>query len=134
MLPCFSKVLEHIMYNLLFKYLVENNILYSKKCYFQNIHSTDNAIAQLVDQIIESLKKKTNINLVYSLTYGTVDYLLTLYTNPFLSKIRAIRYKWQNSCKDNSLKSMKKIKQAQRRAVRVFQKVQFQDYSYFSYM
>ena len=63
MLPCFSKVLERIIYNLLFKYLVENNILYSKKCYFQNVHSTDNAVAQLVDQIIESFFKKNEYKL-----------------------------------------------------------------------
>ena len=29
-LPCFSKILERIMYHRLYKYLTENNILYSK--------------------------------------------------------------------------------------------------------
>ena len=29
-LPCFSKILEHIMYNRLYKYLIENNILFFK--------------------------------------------------------------------------------------------------------
>ena len=43
-LPCFSKLLEHIMYNRLYKFLVENNILYQKQLGFQNTHSTDNAI------------------------------------------------------------------------------------------
>ena len=43
-LPCFSKILECIMYNRLYKYLIESNILYSKKFQkipFQNGHSTD---------------------------------------------------------------------------------------------
>ena len=43
-LPCFSKLLEQIMYNRLYKFLVENNILYQKQLGFQNTHSTDNAI------------------------------------------------------------------------------------------
>ena len=56
-LPCFSKILERIMYNRLYKYLIENNILYSKQFGFQNGHSTDHAVVQLVDQIIESIEK-----------------------------------------------------------------------------
>ena len=34
-LPCFSKLLEYIMYNRLFKYLSENSILYEKQFGFQ---------------------------------------------------------------------------------------------------
>ena len=44
------------MYNRLYNYLIENNILYSKQFGFQNGHSTDNAVVQLVDQIIESIE------------------------------------------------------------------------------
>ena len=55
-LPCFSKILECIMYNRLYKYLIENNILYSTQFGFQNGHSTDHAVVQLVDQIIESFE------------------------------------------------------------------------------
>ena len=43
-LPCFSKVLEHIMYNRLYKYLCEEKLLYSKQFGFQIGHSTDHAI------------------------------------------------------------------------------------------
>ena len=32
-LPCFSKILERLMYNRLYKYLKENNILYEKRWY-----------------------------------------------------------------------------------------------------
>ena len=34
-LPCFSKILERIMYNRLFRYLTTNKILYKKQFGFQ---------------------------------------------------------------------------------------------------
>ena len=53
-LPCFSKLLERIMYNRLFKYLSENSILYEKTFGFQTAHSTECAIMQLANQIYQS--------------------------------------------------------------------------------
>ena len=67
-LICFPKILERKMYNRLYKYLIENNILYSQQFGLQNCHSNDHAIIQLVDQMTESFEK-INIHLVYSLTY-----------------------------------------------------------------
>ena len=32
-LPCFSKILEHVMYNRLCKYLLDSNILYKKQLF-----------------------------------------------------------------------------------------------------
>ena len=49
-LPCFSKILERSMYNRLYKYLKENNILYEKQFGFQSGYSTNDAIVQLVDK------------------------------------------------------------------------------------
>ena len=48
-LPCFSKILERLMYNRLYRYLKENNILYEKQFGFQSGYSTNDAIVQLVD-------------------------------------------------------------------------------------
>ena len=42
------------MYNRLYDYLVQNNILYNKQFGFQNGHSTDHAVIQLVDDILKS--------------------------------------------------------------------------------
>ena len=56
-LPCFSKILERIMYKRLYKYLQENKILYCKQFGFQAGHSTDHAIIQLVDQIYENFEE-----------------------------------------------------------------------------
>ena len=50
-LPCFSKILERIMYNRLYNHLIKNNILYSKQFGFQKGHSAEHAIIQLIYQI-----------------------------------------------------------------------------------
>ena len=52
-LPCFSKILEKIMYNCLYKYLTDK-----KQFGFQEGHSTEHAIVQLVDQIRNSFESK----------------------------------------------------------------------------
>ena len=56
-LPCFSKLLERIMYNRLYNFLVEKNILHQKQFGFQNAHSTEHAILQLVNQITEAFSQ-----------------------------------------------------------------------------
>ena len=58
MLPCFSKTLEKIRYNRLYKYLTDNSILYKKQFGFQEGQSTEHAIVQLVDQIKNSFESK----------------------------------------------------------------------------
>ena len=56
-LPCFSKIIERIMYNRLFKYLTANEIFYKKQFGFRERHSTEHAIIQLIDQIKNSFEK-----------------------------------------------------------------------------
>ena len=56
-LLCFSKILEKIMYNSLYKDLSDNNVLYKKQFGFQEKHSTENAIMQLVEEINCSFEK-----------------------------------------------------------------------------
>ena len=46
------------MYNRLYKFLVENNILYQKKFGFQNSHSTEHEILQLVNQITDAFSQE----------------------------------------------------------------------------
>ena len=53
-LCCFPKILEKIMCNRLYKHLLNNNILYEKQFGFQENHSIDHAIIQLVDHISNS--------------------------------------------------------------------------------
>ena len=58
-LSCFSKILERIMYNRLSKYLKTNEILYKKQFGFQEGHSTEHAIIQLIDQMNNCFEKKS---------------------------------------------------------------------------
>ena len=50
-------MLEIIIYNRLYLYLTENNLLYNEQFGFQKGHSTDHAIVQLADQIHKMLDK-----------------------------------------------------------------------------
>ena len=60
-LPCFSKILERIIYNGLYSFFCENNILYKKEFSFQKQHSSGHAIVHLVNEI-ENLLKITAIH------------------------------------------------------------------------
>ena len=55
-LPCFSKVLESIIYKQLYKYLCEEKLLNSKQFRFQKGHSRDNAIIHIADHTYESFE------------------------------------------------------------------------------
>ena len=56
-LPCFSKILERIMYNRLYEYLNQNNILYNKQFRFRGGHSTDHPLTDLVGNIYNSFNE-----------------------------------------------------------------------------
>ena len=58
-LHCFSKILERIMYDRLYKYLTDQKILHPQQFGFQKGNSTEHAIAQLLDQIYESFENDT---------------------------------------------------------------------------
>ena len=80
-LPCFSKVLERIMYNRLYKYLCEEKLLYSKQFGFQKGHSTDHAILHLVDQIYESFENDNytlGVFIDLPKVFDTVDHSILL--------------------------------------------------------
>ncbi|XP_065679861.1 uncharacterized protein LOC136094168 [Hydra vulgaris] len=57
-LPTFSKILERIVYNRLYEYLLQNNLLNKKQFGFQTKHSTEHAILDLVNSMSNSFDKK----------------------------------------------------------------------------
>ena len=83
-LPCFYKLLERIMYNRLYTYLTENNLIYWKQFGFQAAHSTEHAILQLTNQVLNSFNEDKFIPRVFldlSKTFDAID------QNIFLKKL-----------------------------------------------
>ena len=65
------------MYNRLYKYLLDSNVVYKKQFGFQEGHSTDHAILQLVDQIHSNFEKNnftTGLFIDLSKVLDTVDH------------------------------------------------------------
>ena len=80
-LSCFSKILERIMYNRLYSFLINNNILYTKLFGFQKEHSTEHAILQLTNQLIQSFDRDEftiGIFIDLSKAFDTVDHTILL--------------------------------------------------------
>ena len=94
-LPCFSKILQKNMYNLLYKYLTDNSILYKKHFGFQEGNCTEHAIVQLVDQIrnIFESKQYSSVFVDLSKAFNTVNHQ-NLFYNLKNHKIRGKSLLW----------------------------------------
>ena len=104
-LPCFYKMLERIMYDRLQKHLKDQNIMYEKQFGFQTGHSTEHAIAQLVDQIYEAFEKNVytlGLFIDLSKAFNTVDHSILLRKLELYS-ITDRNYAWITSYLSNRL-------------------------------
>ena len=98
-LPCFSKVLERITYNRLYSFLLDKNILYDKQFGFQKDNSTEHAILQLTNQILQSFDQdKFTIGIFIDLSkaFDTVDHNILL-KKLSIYGIRNTNLKWFKS-------------------------------------
>ncbi|XP_065658632.1 uncharacterized protein LOC136083154 [Hydra vulgaris] len=76
-LPCFSKLLERIMYDRLNKYLTKNKILYNKQFGFKKKHSTDHAVIDLINYISDGFNNDCytlGVFIDLSKAFDTVDH------------------------------------------------------------
>ena len=54
-IPCFSKILEKIMYKRIIKYLDKNNVIFQSQYGFRKKHSTNLATIELVTKILQAI-------------------------------------------------------------------------------
>ena len=80
-LPFFPKILERVIYNRRYTYLVDNKILFNKQFGFKAGHSTGYALLDLIDQVSDSLNDKSyfvGIFIDLSKAFDTVDHKILL--------------------------------------------------------
>ena len=99
----FSKILERIIYNCLYKYLTDNNILYKKRFGFQTGHFSELAVIQLGDQIKKNFEKDQHTLSVFidlSKAFDTLDHK-TLISKLEIYGIKEINLLWFKSYPEN---------------------------------
>ena len=90
--------MERIMYNRVFKYLNQNNLLYNRQSGFQKGYSTSHAIIQLENQITDSFnKKKFTLGVFRDLSkdFDTVDYSISIKNYATLALVKVPETRWK---------------------------------------
>ena len=80
-LPVLSKIIELHMYNSLYAFLTEQNLIYSRQSGFRKHHSTETALIKIVDELFFNLDRNKVSGLVlvdYAKAFNMVDHELLL--------------------------------------------------------
>ena len=88
LLPCFSKILERLVFNRCVEYIDIHEILNDKQFGFRRNHSTYMAIIQLLDMITNAVERnETTIGIFLDLSkaFDTIDHIV---------QIGALRISW----------------------------------------
>ena len=103
-LPAISKILEKIAYNRLYKFLTDNNLLNTNQFGFRKGYSTDYAIIQSCDKIIDTLVRKEHIIigifLDLSKAFDTIDHKIIINKLSYYG-VRGIILSWFNDYLSN---------------------------------
>ena len=98
--PYFSRTLERLMYNKLWTYLTDINILFNKQFRFRATHSTEHAITELLDAVLNGLPEEKYTRGVFmdlSKMFNTVNHQVLL-SKLNIYGIKAKNLSWFESC------------------------------------
>jgi len=82
LLPCFSKILERLVFNRCIQHINKHDILNSKQFGFRSNHSTSMAVTELVDKVNNAIEKGETTIAVYldlSKAFDTINHNILLY-------------------------------------------------------
>ena len=102
-LPCFSKILEKLMYNRISNFIHKHSLLNEYQFGFRQKRSTNQALIVLLDKITAALDKGDivlGVFLDFSKDFDTVDHQILL-NKMYKYGIRGIAFKWMESYLSN---------------------------------
>ena len=99
LLPVVSKVFEKVVFNQLYQYVTDNNLIFTSQYGFRKLHSTELASLELVDRVFQHLDKgklPLSIFLDLSKVFDTLDHHILLNKLKFYG-LSSTHLKWFDS-------------------------------------